>query len=142
MMKKTRNFKTFFGMAVAVSVCCILSSSPAYSAYAAASPIDIYNQGKFEQGASSVHDIDMMKYDKEGRTEQTEYNQYNQRRYGTGGNAVTNTAAPNNNYMKATIDEIGTKGFISTLLKFPRQKFYQETKLMASSDNTSAKTYL
>jgi hypothetical protein len=108
MMKKTRKFKTFFGMAVAVSVCCILSSNPAYSA--GPTPTDIYNQGKYEQGASSLHDIDMMKYDKEGRSEQIEYNQYNQRRYGTGGSAVKNTAAPNNDYMKATIDEIGTKG--------------------------------
>ena len=108
MMKKTRNFKTFLGVAVVASVCCILTSSAAYSA--GVTPVDIYNKGKYEQGASSLHDIDMMKYDKEGRSEQTEYNQYTQRRYGTGGNAVKNTATPNNDYMKATIDEIGTKG--------------------------------
>ncbi len=107
-MKKLGNLKTFFGMAVAASVCCILASSPAFSAGEA--PMDIYNRGKFEQGASSQHDIDMLKYDKEGRTEQSDYNQYERRRYGTGGSAVTNSAAPNNDYMKATIDEIGTKG--------------------------------
>ena len=73
-MKKIRNLKTFFGMAVAASVCCVLTSSPAYSA--GPSPVDIYNQGKYEQGASTLHDIDMMKYDREGRAEQTDYNQY------------------------------------------------------------------
>ena len=52
----------------------------------------------------------MINFDKSSREEAVDYNKYNQRRYGTGGSAVTNSATPNNDYMKATIDEIGTKG--------------------------------
>ena len=104
-MKRLGKLKTFFGVAMVASVCCILSSLPAN-----AEGMDIYNQAKFEQGASTQHDRDMINFDKSSREEAFDYNKYNQRRYGTGGSAVTNSAALNNDYMKATIDEIGTKG--------------------------------
>ena len=59
---------------------------------------------------------------KSSRKEAVDYNKYNQRRYGTGGSAVTNSATPNNDYMKATIDEIGTKGvYINSIEVYPSE---------------------
>ena len=64
-----------------------------------------------EAGGSTIHDSDMMRYDKNRRKSNEDYYQYEQKRYGTGGSPVTNyapTSVPD--YMKATVDEIGSKG--------------------------------
>lgn len=104
-MKKSRNLRAIFGMAVAVSICCIISSAPARAAV-----VPEVQQIRNEIGGATQHDRDMMKYDRNNRIEETDYGKYSQRRYGTQGNPVTNYASPNSDYMKATIDEIGTKG--------------------------------
>ncbi len=65
-----------------------------------------------EAGGSAIHDSDMMRYDKNRRKSDEDYYQYEQKRYGTGGSPVTNYAPQNSipDYMKATVDEIGSKG--------------------------------
>ena len=64
-----------------------------------------------EIGGTVKHDSDMMRYDKNRRMNEKDYYQYEQKRYGTGGSPVTNSAPQSTpDYMKATIDEIGTKG--------------------------------
>lgn len=66
-----------------------------------------------EVGGAAIHDSDMMRYDKNKRKSTEDYYQYEQRRYyGTGGSPVTNYAGSNSvpDYMKATIDEVGSKG--------------------------------
>ncbi len=66
-----------------------------------------------EVGASATHDNDVMRYDVNRRRAEGDYYQYDQKRYGTGGTAVTNYADPKTaipDAMKATIDEIGSKG--------------------------------
>ena len=106
MMKKSRKLRTFFGIAMAVSVCCVLFSNPANAEGA----MNVIDQGRIEQGGATQHDRDMMNFDRSNRDTVSDYDKYNQRKYGTGGNAVTNYASPNSAYMRATIDEIGTKG--------------------------------
>lgn len=65
-----------------------------------------------ELGGSQIHDSDMMRYDKNRRRSNEDYYQYEQKRYGTGGSPVTNYAPQDSvpDAMKATVDEIGTKG--------------------------------
>ena len=65
-----------------------------------------------EVGGSSVHDRDMMRYDRNRRRGENDYYQYEQKRYGTGGSSVTNTAPMGvmPDAMKATVDEVGSKG--------------------------------
>lgn len=110
-MKKSRNLKAFLGIAMAATVCCALASVPAFGADVPSIPTaQQYVQGKFEQGGATQHDRDMLMYGKQTRVEETDYGKYSQRRYGTDGNPVKNYASPNSDYMKATIDEIGTKG--------------------------------
>jgi hemolysin activation/secretion protein len=65
-----------------------------------------------EIGGSTIHDSDMMRYDKNRRRGESDYYQYEQKRYGTGGSSVTNSAPANAmpDALKATVDEIGSKG--------------------------------
>lgn len=66
-----------------------------------------------EVGASATHDNDVMRYDVNRRRAEGDYYQYDQKRHGTGGTSVTNYADPSTaipDAMKATIDEIGSKG--------------------------------
>ena len=66
-----------------------------------------------EIGGASTHDSDVMRYDVNRRKSESDYYQYEQKRYGTGGTAVRNYATSTNSIpdaMKATIDEVGTKG--------------------------------
>lgn len=68
---------------------------------------------KNEVGGAATHDNDVMRYDVNRRRAEGDYYQYDQKRYGTGGSAVTNYADPSTaipDAMKATIDEVGTKG--------------------------------
>ena len=110
-MKKSRNLKAFLGTAMAATMCYALSSVPAYGVDVPSVPTaQQYVQGKMEQGGATQHDRDMLMYGKQTRVEETDYGKYSQRRYGTDGNPVKNYASPNSDYMKATIDEIGTKG--------------------------------
>ncbi len=116
-MKKMKNLKKFFGIAFMVSVCSILSMGSANAADYGSGSVPAgfgYTHGNIpalnEVGGTQIHDRDMMRYDKNSRMRDMDYENYKKKRYGTEGEAVTNTAAPNNNYMKATIDEIGSKG--------------------------------
>jgi len=67
-----------------------------------------------EVGGAAIHDSDMMRYDRNQRRSNEDYYQYEQTRYyGTGGSPVKNYATQDNSipdYMKATIDEVGSKG--------------------------------
>ncbi|MBQ8669279.1 ShlB/FhaC/HecB family hemolysin secretion/activation protein [bacterium] len=123
-MKKIKKSNRFLGAVLAVSAICALSISG--QAFAAGEGIG--NAGSFdagfgfthggipvmnEIGGSQIHDSDMMRYDKNRRRGESDYYQYENKRYGTGGSAVKSTASPTASIpesMKATVDEIGTKG--------------------------------
>lgn len=122
-MKKSRKLKALLGVAVAASVCCILSASPTY----AAGEMSIIQQGQMEQGGAIQHDRDMMEFDKSGRDTVNDYSNYSRQRYGTNGNPVKNYASPNSDYMKATIDEIGTKGvYVNSIEVSPSEILSQD----------------
>lgn len=128
-MKKIKKSERLIGTLLAVSTICALSTSnlcPQALADGAGLP-SLPEGGGFagfgythgavpvmnEIGGTIKHDSDMMRYDKNRRRSAEDYYQYEQKRYGTGGTAVTNTATPTASIpdaMKATIDEVGSKG--------------------------------
>ena len=116
-MRKMKHLKGFFGIAAAISVGCLLSVNPSFSAPISAAGTHNagygYTHGVIEamqeQGGSQVHDMDMMRYDKNSRMRDMDYESYKNRRYGTEGQAVKNVAGPNS-ALKASIDEMGSKG--------------------------------
>ena len=127
-MKKIKKSNRLLGTVLAVSAICALSiSGTGYAALAAGELAGASASGNFagygythgmvpvmnEVGGASIHDRDMMRYDKNRRRGESDYYQYEQKRYGTGGSAVTNSASPETSIpdtMKATVDEVGTKG--------------------------------
>ena len=127
-MKKINKSNRLLGTILTVSTCCALSLSnlfiPAFAAGEGAVGSAGGNFAGFgythgvvpvmnEVGGSSIHDSDMMRYDKNRRRTDSDYYQYEQKRYGTGGSTVTNSATPEASIpdaMKATVDEMGSKG--------------------------------
>lgn len=127
-MKKIKKSNRLLGTVLTVSTCCAISLSglfvPAFAAGETAVGTAGGNFAGFgythgvvpvmnEVGGSSIHDSDMMRYDKNRRRMDSDYYQYEQKRYGTGGSTVTNSASPEASIpdaMKATVDEIGSKG--------------------------------
>lgn len=139
-MKKVEKSNKLVSIMLMLSACCALSlaclSSPAYAAGEAATP-----QGGFagfgythglipvmnEVGGASIHDNDIMRYDKNRRSSEKDYYQYEQKRYGTGGSAVTNSAPPQEDYLKATVDEIGSKGvYVNSIEVSPSEVLTKE----------------
>ena len=117
-MKRMKSLRKFFGIGVAACVCSLLSSISVSAAPISAAgmyPAGYgYTHGVIEamqeQGGSQVHDTDMMRYDKNSRMRDMDYENYKKKRYGTEGQGVKNVASPDSAYMKAKIDEIGSKG--------------------------------
>lgn len=127
-MKKINKSNRLLGTILTVSTCCALSLSnlfiPAFAAGEGAVGSAGGNFAGFgythgvvpvmnEVGGASIHDSDMMRYDKNRRRTDSDYYQYEQKRYGTGGSSVTNSATPEASIpdtMKATVDEMGSKG--------------------------------
>ena len=123
-MKKIKKSNRFFGTLLTVSAVCALSISAqamAFDAGASAAGGNFAGYGfthgtipvMNEIGGSQIHDSDMMRYDKNRRRGESDYYQYENRRYGTGGTAVRNSAAPEAaipDELKAPVDEVGTKG--------------------------------
>ena len=118
-MKRMKSIGKFFGIGVAACVCCLLSSTSVSAAPAVSGAGSVpagygYTHGSVpymqEAGGAQVHDTDMMRYDKNSRMREMDYENYKKRRYGTEGQGVKNVASPNSAYMKAKIDEIGSKG--------------------------------
>jgi hemolysin activation/secretion protein len=125
-MRKINKNKKLLGALLAASTVCVLSISGTASAADVASgavggmtnigsgfnsiPVPVLN----EIGGANIHDSDTMRYDKNQRRSDSDYYQYEQKRYyGTGGSPVTNYATSQSSipdYMKATIDEVGSKG--------------------------------
>ncbi len=121
-MKKMNKSNRFLSAVVAMSVCCTLSAGSALAldtgvGNAASQWAGYgYTHGLVpvmnEVGGASTHDSDLMRYERNSKIREMDYKNYEKikEQLGTGGSPVTNYAAPNNNYMKATIDEIGSKG--------------------------------
>lgn len=120
-MMKIKKSNRLLGTIMAVTACCALSTlNPAKADIPVAAPISNIGSGyssdsvliRHEAGGASIHDMDMMRYDKNQRRGDSDYYQYEQKRYGTGGSVVKNTAPANAipDAMKATIDEVGSKG--------------------------------
>ena len=113
-----KNLKKFLGIAFVASVCCILSplSASAVDPVSGAGQTPAgygYTHGAIpylqEAGGAQIHDRDMMRYDKNSRMRDMDYESYKKQRYGTEGQAVKNIAGPNS-ALKASIDEMGSKG--------------------------------
>ena len=120
-MKKIKESNRLLGTVLTVSAICALSISNAASADVVGAPPVFqgsgYGTGMIpvlnEIGGSQIHDSDMMRYDKNRKRGENDYYQYENKRYGTGGSSVKNSVAPNASIpdaMKATVDEVGTKG--------------------------------
>ena len=126
-MKKIMKNNRILGTVMAVSAICSLSVGMANAAGEVAGAGAIpgvtnigsgYSPGYVsvmqEVGGSTIHDSDMMRYDRNRRRGESDYYQYEQERYyGTGGSTVKNSASPETavpDFMKATIDEMGSKG--------------------------------
>lgn len=126
-MKKVKKNNSLLGTMLVVAMACVLSTSGINAASAepaGGAGVNVpgsvnagygFTHGMIpvmnEIGGTVKHDSDMMRYDKNRRMNEKDYYQYEQKRYGTGGSPVTNSAPQSTpDYMKATIDEIGTKG--------------------------------
>ncbi len=126
-MKKVKKNNSLLGTMLIVAMACVLSTSGINAASAepaGGAGVNVpgsvnagygFTHGMIpvmnEVGGTIKHDSDMMRYDKNRRMNEKDYYQYEQKRYGTGGSPVTNSAPQSTpDYMKATIDEIGTKG--------------------------------
>ncbi len=122
-MKKVNQTNRLLTTVLAASAICALSVTNLGARAVAVELPNLPNNGPgfnskevqimHEVGGASIHDMDMMRYDKNRRRGESDYYQYEQKRYGTGGTAVTNYANPTTSIpdaMKATVDEIGSKG--------------------------------
>lgn len=141
-MKKVKKSNQILGTVLAVSAICALSIPSCSSKAFADGPSGVsgsinagygYTHGMVpvmnEVGGASIHDSDVMRYDKNRRRGESDYYQYEQKRYGTGGTAVTNAAPPNAipDAMKATVDEIGSKGvYINSIEVSPSEILTKE----------------
>ena len=151
-MKKINKNNRLFGALLTTSAVCALSfglSSPAFAVGEAminnsaggnfggygythgSIPVDRETvRVKNEVGASATHDNDIMRYDVNRRRAEDDYYQYDQKRFGTGGSAVTNYADPATaipDAMKAKIDEVGTKGvYINSIEVSPSEILTRE----------------
>lgn len=126
-MKKIKKSNRLFLTFIAASACCAITLAGMFNPVFAAGE-GVGNAGSInagfgythgivpvmnEVGGAAIHDSDMMRYDKNRRRMDSDYYQYEQKRYGTGGSSVTNSAAPEASIpdaMKATVEEIGSKG--------------------------------
>ena len=119
-MKKMNKRSKLFRAILAVSVCCaiggIISSANAAEIPSPASNFAGYGytHGNIpvmnEIGGASIHDADVMRYERNSRMREMDYSHYENAKYGTDGSPVTNSALPNNDYMKATINEVDSQG--------------------------------
>ncbi len=119
-MKKIRKNNQLLGTVLALSACSVGLGmfSPAIAAGEAVGGLVPsgygYSYGRIpvlnESGGASIHDADMMRYDRNSRLQKGDYEQYVQERYGTDGSPITNSISPNDAYMKAVIDEFGSQG--------------------------------
>ena len=140
-MKKIKESNRLLGAILMVSAFCALSVSGFFSPVLAAGEGAPAAGGNFagfgythglvpvmnEVGGASIHDNDVMRYDKNRRRSESDYFQYEQKRYGTGGSPVTNYATPNDDYIKATVDEIGSKGvYINSIEVSPSEILTKE----------------
>lgn len=143
-MKKIKKNNRILGTVLTISAFCALSlSGIGSSAIAAGEALGANAGGNFagygythgmvpvmnEVGGSSVHDRDMMRYDRNRRRGENDYYQYEQKRYGTGGTSVTNSAPMGvmPDAMKATVDEVGSKGvYINSIEVSPSEILTRE----------------
>ena len=123
-MKKVNQTNRVLNAVLATTAFCALTVSPALAdpsaggIQAGLNPIGPGYSARevqimHEVGGATTHDADMMRYDKNQRRSNSDYYQYEQKRYGTGGSAVKNYATPETSIpdaMKATVDEMGSKG--------------------------------
>lgn len=144
-MKKIKESNRLLKATIAISACCAISvsgflASPVFAAEGAGAAAGGnfagfgYTHGIVpvmnEVGGASIHDSDVMRYDKNRRRSESDYYQYEQKRYGTGGSPVTNSATPEASIpdaMKATVDEIGSKGvYINSIEVSPSEVLTKE----------------
>lgn len=151
-MKKIKTNNRLFSTVLKVSAVCALSSVLSSPAFAVGENmmnssaggnffgpgythgnVPVFEEAvrvRNEVGGSATHDNDVMRYDVNRRRAEDDYYQYNQQRHGTGGSPVTNYANPNTaipDAMKATIDEVGTKGvYINSIEVSPSEILTRE----------------
>ena len=119
-MKKMNNRNKLLGALLATTVCFAMSGlfSPASAADVPSPASNFagygYTHGIIpvmnEIGGASIHDSDVMRYERNSRMREMDYSHYENAKYGTNGSPVTNSAVPNEDYMKATINEMDSQG--------------------------------
>ena len=118
-MKKMNKRNKLLSAILAMSVCCAIGGFSLANAAEVASPASNfagygYTHGHIpvmnELGGASIHDADVMRYEKNSRMREMDYSHYENAKYGTDGSPVTNSANPNDDYMKATINEVDAQG--------------------------------
>ena len=123
MEKIKLNSKSLKIMLSATALCAIAFSQQALADTFTNAPLSPYGPGfghvitqvQQEASGAGVHDNDMMRYDRNQRLNESDYYQYEQKRYGTGGQAVKNYAPQTGamampESLRAKIDEVGSKG--------------------------------
>ncbi len=131
-MKKMKKGNQLLGTVAALSMCCagLGLFSPAFAAGEGIGGLVPsgygYSYGDIpvlnEAGGASIHDADMMRYDRNSRLQKGDYEQYVQQRYGADGSPVSSNMSPADAYMQATVDEFGTDGvFINSIEVSPSE---------------------
>ena len=129
-MKKIEKRNQLLGAVLTVTACCALTvlgtTTPADASEVL--PSQLNNNGAgwnsrqiFQQqmGTDATHDADMMRYDLNKRRSTSDYYQYENQRYGTGGSAIDEQSRQNYNNQQgsygygtqqATVSDVGSKG--------------------------------
>ncbi|MBR1425577.1 ShlB/FhaC/HecB family hemolysin secretion/activation protein [bacterium] len=136
-MEKIKKSNRMLGTVLALSACCVGFGlfSPALAAGEGVGGLVPsgfgYTYGHVpvinEAGGASIHDADMMRYDRNSRLERGAYEKYAEDRYGNGETPVTDSTGGYDAYMKAAIDEFGTQGvYVNSIEVSPSEILTQE----------------
>ncbi len=125
-MKKMNKSNKLLSTILAVSMCYAVGGLFSPAGAIDASPASNfagygYTHGQIpvmnEIGGASIHDADLMRYEKNSRMREMDYSHYENAKNGTGESPVSNYTDASSNlgaagdpYMKATIDEVGSQG--------------------------------
>ncbi len=122
-MKKMNKSNKLLSTILAVSMCYVVGGLFSPASALDASPASNfagygYTHGQIpvmnELGGASIHDSDLMRYERNSRMREMDYSHYENAKNGTAGSPVTNSVTDPNGggdaYMKATIDEVSSQG--------------------------------
>ena len=132
-MEKMKKSNRLLGAVAALSVCCagLGMYSPALAAGEGIGGLVPsgygYSYGNIpvlnETGGASIHDADMMRYDRNSRLSKEDFDQYEAERYGVDGSPVTNSVSNSvDAYMQAAINEFANQAvFVNSIEVSPSE---------------------